>query len=301
MFPGHEGWGVDIVGCGGTFWCATPLLSALLKQMEPRRVRLFDPDVLEEKNLSRQWVNAEGLVARPDLIGTPKVVLAAKALGYKCELFKECFNLMTDLQDNHTLVIVNVDNNRSRVLAWERMSSSPYDTVFVVSGCDGGGGQVYYGVRRVYPSGGVYADYDWVDYHPDVQEDPGGEPRREMGCGGQTVYANAITGQLLGFTIMQSWERYTGGEGTPVKEWCWDYNSAKRLRVQERIIVKAYVDEEGIPAAPTPPAPPVVVSLNPAQPMGFPGGPIGTHEFRNPVPLGGWDVPFPGRPEGGAS
>ncbi len=211
-------WTLVIVGCGGTLWCATPYLSALIRRFGFKKVILIDPDVLTAENLGRQWCNFG------DSVGSSKVQLAATALGCSNatlvqSTFWEATRKVTT-KGTKTLFLVCTDNNESRLEVSNYVMT--FGGAIVLCGCDGGGGQAYWGANT------ELLHYDLVGHHPDLK-DGGGEPRTEAGCGGQTTYANAITGQLLCMCIEDLADilrdPYVGA-----REFWWEKNKVGRFR-----------------------------------------------------------------------
>lgn len=233
-------WTIVFVGCGGTFWCATPYLSALIRRFRFHQVVLIDPDVLTEANLERQWCNY------PQMVGSPKVDIAAEALftgdenvrliRRQSKFIKETgLSLVRTFDDGSLLLfVVCTDNNESRMAVHDVARQLGADSI--VCGCDGGGGQAYYGSRLL--------TYDWFTRHPDVAE-PGGAPRVEIGCGGQTTYANALTGQLLCLAIEEYNKIQVSRDYMPaIKEFWWEVNRGGRFRAWETVVKAAEVPSE---------------------------------------------------------
>lgn len=222
------------VGCGGTFWCGTPYLSNLMRRYKPIEVHMVDPDVLLEGNLDRQWTNRASAVLSclEDHIDCWKVDIAGEAFDYggAIEDHTSKFEDWTakDGLEGPVVVVVNVDSNRSRlaIREWCRDRGTKELTAMVVSGCDGGGGQAYWGVWGTPPH---LRDHDWLPLHKDVETEPDLVVRREHGCGGQTTFANALTGQLLGMSI-ENLTQYVETTPSDIQEYWWEINPAGRYR-----------------------------------------------------------------------
>lgn len=218
------------VGCGGTFWCGTPYLSNLMRRYKPSKVRLVDPDALGDQNYDRQWSN---FVHHSKV----KVDVAQEALGLVAGSNGNCIHhvvrfedwLHKDQLEGPLVVVVNVDSNRSRLAIREwcmDRGAGGLLTAMVVSGCDGGGGQAYWGMWGTPPH---LRDHDWLPLHEDVETEPDLVVRPEHGCGGQTTFANALTGQLLGLAI-ENMTQYVEVPGSDLNEYWWERNQAGRFR-----------------------------------------------------------------------
>jgi hypothetical protein len=187
------------VGCGGTFYCATPYLAVLLARYKPKLVITVDPDSLVTTNTERQWANA----STPRL--GAKVLLARFALGAdtwaaQTQTVSERFKGADwDELEGPVVLVVNVDSHEGRLECHKWASTRPGVTAMVVSGCDGNKGQCLWGL---YKDG--EAIHDWLALHPDTY-DLSLDERRGT-CGGQTILANAITGQLVGMAVEEAFD-----------------------------------------------------------------------------------------------
>lgn len=199
------------VGCGGTFWTASPMLAALVRKYNPAMCHFIDPDRVEEQNLERQWV-----LARP---GEPKATLGGSAIGpsgpSKC-VERFFWEVRDDLQahgEAPTMVfVVNVDNDEARLEVRAFCREYPGTAIMVMSGCDQNFGQVYTGWwdnwRTV---------HDWLESHPDIRE---GKPPGDT-CG-QNIFSNAMTGVFLGAALHHVMDALRNGEPPEeMLEWYW--------------------------------------------------------------------------------
>ena len=197
---------VVFVGCGGTFWTASPYFSALLREMKPALVWTVDPDRITKKNRERQWCNL--IVSKH----RAKAACAMEAVSPLSDLFpqqgisvqkfndwSQAAEVKEAIWDKKILLIVNVDNDKARldIRKWAIQHSER--VVMVLSGCDKNFGQVYYGV---YGAGEIV--HDWLPLHSDVgkrKKKPG--QTRQQGCADrtdaptQTAMSNCLTGALF--------------------------------------------------------------------------------------------------------
>jgi hypothetical protein len=207
------------VGCGGTFYYATPYLSVLLARYKPKKVITVDPDQIDTESASRQWANMN--------IGSRyKAMLAHSALGLDLWDAESCsfvrwFNHGAGLAEAigigaPVVLVVNVDNHSGRLECQQWASSRDGMTGMVVSGCDGEKGQCVWGL---YKDG--EAVHNWMALHPDTYDTSIDE--RRATCGGQTVRANALTGQLVGACLEECMEAMLDSPVYPeqVSEFYW--------------------------------------------------------------------------------
>jgi len=209
------------VGCGGTFYCAVPPLATLLRAHRPHLAVFVDPDKLEPQNLDRQWSNYNQYNAKlykADMALRQTLPTDCPGDWYCCVFPAERLKL-----NGPVLLIVNTDNNDSRMDCRQWCLNHSAETAMIVSGCDGAHGQVVWGLYGQGPTGEWGeptgpACVDWLERHPDVDTDRA-EDSRDGGCGGQTVYANALTAALLPLAI-GNLAAYLKGESHP-KEYYW--------------------------------------------------------------------------------
>lgn len=181
------------VGCGGTFYTASPYLAVLRKRYQgDSTTLLIDPDEIVSGNYERQWPGIYG--------GTLKVTCAERSLILGptqtvklAAMFSPTDNILARETDGQpVLVIVNVDNDNARIVVADWLASRMSTGIMVVSGCERSLGQCY---------SGVWMDsqpvHDWRDHHKDVGQGEGGTNR----CNVQDVRANAMTGVLVGMCI----------------------------------------------------------------------------------------------------
>jgi hypothetical protein len=187
------------IGCGGTFYAASPYLSILLREYAPSDRPIFiDPDITNVGDWFRQWPSSPP--------GHSKVHLAAGALGERSDLtlgIVEKFRADDPLLEEKTegspvLAIVNVDDDQCGLDVAEWLASRISPGIMVVSGCERDYGQCYAGIWE-----GGRAILDWRELHSDVGQ---GHQTSHV-CGGQNVRANALTGALVGSCVedMISW------------------------------------------------------------------------------------------------
>lgn len=203
------------IGCGGTFYAASPYLSTLVRRYSRRAVVIIDPDDIEESNQDRQWPE--------HLVGTTKVECADTALA--TFIAHDALKLVSRFQEvgrhldkvtngQPVLAIVNVDNDQTRldVARWLENRVSP--GIMVVSGCERTHGQAY---------PGIWMDgepvYDWRNIHADVGEESS-EPVNP--CQAQNIQANALTGTLVGMCIEDIARRLSDGTLNFVREYYWN-------------------------------------------------------------------------------
>lgn len=200
------------IGCGGTFYAASPYLAVLAQRYCRRNLLIIDPDAVSIDNYNRQWPGSK--------LGESKVGLAAHAL---CQYdawqlicrFDPNDHLLNDLTSGQpVLAIVNVDNDSTRlqVAAWLADRQSP--GIMIVSGCERTSGQCYPGI---WMDGEPVCD--WRDYHLEVGASP---PAPECGCNLQDIQANALTGVLVGLCIEDIAWRLENDSLTCVQEFYWE-------------------------------------------------------------------------------
>lgn len=204
------------IGCGGTFYQASPYLSVLQQTHGAGALVLtIDPDKTSEDGGDRQWPRWHK--------NFPKANLAVSVLGrlggdnhkVLVEAFSETSPELREATDGKpVLAIVNVDNDECRLDVARWLSSRVADGIMLVSGCSRTYGQCYPGVWR-----GGRPIYDWRKLHTDV-----GEPE-EAGVGGQcnlqTVRANALTGVCVGQCLEDIAMRVDMDNWYNVKEFHW--------------------------------------------------------------------------------
>lgn len=183
---------VVFVGCGGTFWCASPMMAALVRRYMPERCYFVDPDVLEERNLERQWVTSKThqLKARNACTAVLGPCYRAPVTGVQFQGMWADFveKYRKELSGSDVVLVVNVDNDDARLQIREFCREHTGKAVMVMSGCDVAHGQVYTGW---WEDGRPLND--WAVWHPDVVKD---KPPADT-CG-QNIFSNAMTGVFLG-------------------------------------------------------------------------------------------------------
>lgn len=220
------------VGCGGTFWTASPTLAALTKKYQPQKCFFVDPDVLEERNLERQWVLAQPFDTKAN-IGRKAIVgaeMRATIEGKSClQLFSEWLQEHRgELADKDVVFIVNVDNDDARLEIRDYCRLLHRGTaIMVMSGCDVNYGQVYTGWWEE-----QRPHHDWAESHPDIQRNkPPGDR-----CG-QNIFSNSMTGAFLGAAMHHVCGHLELEEKPEVMlEWYW-------RRGENDYIIKSWTDE----------------------------------------------------------
>ncbi len=205
------------IGCGGTFYAASPYLAVLHQRynVNQHKTFLYDPDVVAPNNWHRQWPGT--------VVGASKIVLAAIALNLRSNervCVEEVFDpntpeLAQAIEGRPVIAIVNVDNNATRLQVAEWLESRSSSGIMIVSGCEKDHGQCY---------PGIWEDgepvYDWRPWHEDVTTAV--VPTNP--CDRQTIHANALTGVCVGSCI----EDVVAHLGTDeplhrITEFYWDY------------------------------------------------------------------------------
>lgn len=198
------------VGCGGTFYAASPYLAVLRRRYAGEETILFDPGVIKEGNQNRQW---------PGYEGTSKVTMADLALSCGetiglMDPFSSSDPLLEDRTDGRpVLAIVNVDNDQARLAVADWLASRVSSGIMVVSGCERTFGQCYPGMWI-----GGQVIHDWRDYHKDVGQDGPNAHR----CNQQDVRANALTGVCVGLCVEDIARRVEEGTWSRVSEYYWN-------------------------------------------------------------------------------
>ena len=227
MNPNLKDYAWVFVGCGGTFYAASPYLAVLVRRYCRRPIILFDPDTVEQENLDRQWPWAE--------VGDSKVRIGSRALRIEdfvsiVDCFKADDSVLEEATDGRpVLAIVNVDNNEARldVAAWLASRISP--GIMVVSGCEQTLGQCYAGL---WDEG--EAILDWRTLHPDVGDTTVAPVNS---CNIQTIQSNALTGVLVGMCIEEiaRWLQYS--QRKDVSEYYWDIDKETgRVKMWELLV-----------------------------------------------------------------
>jgi molybdopterin/thiamine biosynthesis adenylyltransferase len=207
---------VVIVGAGGLLYHCMPSLATLLRSYRRPDLRMelviIDPDVVEEKNRSRQWGD----------VGSSKVYLAASRLdelgveayefpeGYKKRVSRE--NLLVEKHTAMLVVICLPDNHLARAQVhkalWEEAKKNPEVEVWgLFAGNTANSGWC---ASSLYTREGILGD--WIPDHRDVVDEAmrevAGETAGES-CGmveeeqeGQTIESNQQTGCLVVRTLL---------------------------------------------------------------------------------------------------
>jgi hypothetical protein len=197
------------VGCGGTFYAASPYLAVLRRRYAGGGTILIDPDDLKKDDHDRQW---------PAYCAGFKVEAAANALD--CDMATQMvgsFNSSDRVLEGPTdgqpvLAIVNVDNDQARLAVADWLASRVSPGIMVVSGCERLFGQCYPGVWM-----DGEAVHDWRDCHPDVGTESGSMHR----CNLQDIRANALTGVCVGMCIEDIARRVENQEWGHLREFYW--------------------------------------------------------------------------------
>jgi hypothetical protein len=211
-----KNWVAVFVGCGGTFYAASPYLAVLHRRYRPGTTILIDHDLVEEENYERQWPGF-----RP---GLPKVYPAEELL-VDSRTGQSTYNIIDKFKMDHAilesktvgrpvLAIVNVDNDEARLEVAQWLEDREEDGIMVVSGCERRHGQCYPGVWM-----GGRPVYDWREHHEDVVTRP---PVIRNACNLQNVRANALTGVLVGMCIEDVVARLETGRWGEVAEFYWE-------------------------------------------------------------------------------
>jgi len=225
-----------IVGVGGNYFYARPYLEMRLRDIT--HLSFVDPDILEAKNLDRQWSGRTP--------GRPKVDLAMDEWPNKeTQLYGEIGRLekahpkelMQGERGTGVLVICLPDNDRARLQASELAEKILEENLathvgVVVAGTDIGFGQAYWGLCVKEYAGGnrplVVSTWlhDWRTLHVETGDVEDTGDKTPVGCG-QRHMDNYMTGiviaqamdELLG-TAPTIHEHYWGTlKGTTLKTW----------------------------------------------------------------------------------
>lgn len=216
------------VGCGGTFYAASPYLAVLAKRYYGTQALFLDPDAVRSDNFDRQWPGF--------IMGESKVELARNALGLPSALgivgrfdpVDRSLNKATE--GRPVLAIVNVDNDEARLNVADWLSSRISTGIMVVSGCEKTLGQCYPGVWNE-----GEAILDWRTLHPDVGHTSGSS---DDPCNAQTIRSNALTGVLVGMCIEDIAEWLTSaGSHEVLSEFYWDIDpETDRVKMWELLV-----------------------------------------------------------------
>ncbi len=207
------------VGCGGTFYAASPYLAVLYKRYHPDTLILMDPNVVKDNGQDRQWPGWNP--------GISKVSVAEEALiqgdrDFQVINLVDKFNLTDSMLCKHTegkpvIAIVNVDNNEARLDVARWLADRCSDGIMIVSGCERTFGQCYPGIWK-----DGEPVYDWRESHRDVVQ--GSSSFSDNPCNAQNVRANALTGVLVGMCI-EDVAQMIAREWYTVQEFYWDIRS----------------------------------------------------------------------------
>jgi hypothetical protein len=214
------------IGCGGTFYAASPYLAVLRRRYQgDSNTILIDHDEVIKGNYGRQWPGIWG--------GTLKVTCAERSLVLGptqtvklATMFSSADEILAKETDGHpVLAIVSVDNDRTRIAVADWLASRMSTGIMVVSGCEKELGQCY---------SGVWMDgqsvHDWREHHKDV-EDTGRAGLGMHRCNVQDVRANALTGVLVGMCIEDVALRLESNEWDEVYEFYWEMDSRQAVRM----------------------------------------------------------------------
>lgn len=207
------------VGCGGTFYAASPYLAVLCTRYSCMTPILIDPDTVSVDNHDRQW---PGWYSSQE-----KVQVAEAALGGACTTIVDKFNSADSVLNALTrgkpvIAIVNVDNNAARLEVAQWLSERHSDGIMIVSGCERTFGQCYPGIWK-----DGEPVYDWRESHRDVVLDSSPSPSNP--CNAQDVRANALTGVLVGMCIEDVASRMDEEYWNYVTEFYWAFERSLRL------------------------------------------------------------------------
>lgn len=212
------------VGCGGTFYAASPYLAVLCERYGCKEPVLIDPDHVTTGNQDRQWAGYNS--------SYDKVEVAGQALGVGGECiglvskFDPADRILCDLTNGKPVIaIVNVDNNAARLEVAQWLSERHSDGIMIVSGCERTFGQCYPGIWK-----DGEPVYDWRESHRDVVLDSSSTPSNP--CNAQDVRANALTGVLVGMCIEDVAHRMNEGNWDKVMEFYWNITSDGLTRLR---------------------------------------------------------------------
>lgn len=193
-----------IVGCGGVAFHSISALAALGEGLGYGTSFAVDPDKIEEKNLSRQWCNAEvgdykALLLDHNVSVRRKIEEVGKS---QWDAFTRCDNL---------IVFCWCDNDEARLyLAQKLREYAPkVERIIAVTGANETQTACAYGF---YASKGE-VHMDWTSRME------GAVAEGVEGCGAQTVLANQVASTL---SFMQYQYLKTWAPGDTVKDFYWD-------------------------------------------------------------------------------
>jgi hypothetical protein len=184
------------VGCGGTFYAASPYLAVLCKRYCKTPLIIIDPKGVRESDHGRQWT---GWTLGSSKVGAASEMLNDRSQRSESILIGESFSsddriLSATTEGKPVIAIVNVDNNAARLEVAEWLAGRVSDGIMIVSGCERTFGQCYPGIWK-----DGEPVYDWRENHKDVVQDSSSSPSNP--CNAQDVRANALTGVLVGMCI----------------------------------------------------------------------------------------------------
>lgn len=215
------------VGCGGTFYAASPYLAVLAKRYCRSKAILIDPDTIGSEDYDRQWPGYPNGWTKVEAAQNALCVEGATRLACR---FRADDTVLEEATDGRpVLAIVNVDNDEARLDVANWLASRISPGIMVVSGCERNFGQCYPGVWD-----GGEAILDWRALHPDVG-DTSAPPVNP--CNLQDVRANALTGVLVGMCIedVADWLRVVSSEF--LSEFYWGiYPETKRVKMWESVV-----------------------------------------------------------------
>ena len=170
-----------LIGCGGVGSAIVPSF-CLLKS--PADITLIDGDTIETRNLNRQLFDARQA-------GMNKA--QALATRYRCQFLPEWFARGKIRHQRSDWLICLVDNHRTRLESLEV--------------CDESGCQAIFAANETHSSEAYYYRRTWQGtnrdpriYYPEINTDPGGDPRATaIGCTGEVQTANR---QLVSANLM---------------------------------------------------------------------------------------------------
>lgn len=217
------------VGCGGTFYAASPYLAVLAKRFCRRYPLLIDPDSIDIDvgDSDRQW---PGFPAGQDKVeAAQNALFLPAATKLVCKFQADDPMLEAETDGRPVLAIVNVDNDRARLDVADWLASRVSPGIMVVSGCERTFGQCYPGV---WDQGEPILD--WRTLHPDVG-DTSTAPINP--CNLQDVRANALTGVLVGLCI-ENVARWLSDQSQEfLSEFYWDMDAVtSRIKMWEAVV-----------------------------------------------------------------
>lgn len=214
---------IAVVGCGGVAFHAASGLQALVAR-EAARLLVWDPDVVEEGNLGRQWPTALG---EKKARAFASLFPHAKRQVVYCEKFRP-----VPVEGPMLSIFAWPDNMAARleVAAWaDQVGETGVRVLLVTAGGDELGAQAQ---ALVWNKGKKLADWR----RPDVFKRAENAEAGTHACGEQTALCNMAAAMMslhLYQYLVESdiWLQPEGKRDYPVVEVYWNYRSRKGPRV----------------------------------------------------------------------